>query len=110
MVSDVSRENYHPNDDNGVLILVLMEYGLGQRIDANNSKSYYYVLILVLMEYGLGLQQLPRYRCKLRYVLILVLMEYGLGLNSGVTSLQECSVLILVLMEYGLGHRVECDR
>ena len=39
--------------DQIVLILVLMEYGLGHLM--NNSKfGLYTVLILVLMEYGLG--------------------------------------------------------
>ena len=37
------------------------------------------VLILVLMEYGLGLHATQHIRCVLYHVLILVLMEYGLG-------------------------------
>ena len=40
-----------------------------------------YVLILVLMEYGLG-QRRQYLFCRVTSVLILVLMEYGLGPDS----------------------------
>ena len=40
------------------------------------------VLILVLMEYGLGLYEEQFFRVRLERVLILVLMEYGLGLHN----------------------------
>ena len=39
-----------------VLILVLMEYGLGHANDALDGTVPLHVLILVLMEYGLGLE------------------------------------------------------
>ena len=38
-----------------VLILVLMEYGLGLKESKGNLYDFKFVLILVLMEYGLGL-------------------------------------------------------
>ena len=41
------------NEIQVVLILVLMEYGLGLFVKKLCSKSFF-VLILVLMEYGLG--------------------------------------------------------
>ena len=126
MVSDedVSRPT---NGHFWVLILVLMEYGLGrcQREDVKNGGR---VLILVLMEYGLGPQKFAfsnsqKHRLNPCFsgiwsrtrtltpeepsgngVLILVLMEYGLGLRlaAGMKDL-TLTVLILVLMEYGLG-------
>ena len=44
------------------------------------TKCYYFdVLILVLMEYGLGLECQTLDEAKRKAVLILVLMEYGLG-------------------------------
>ena len=62
------------------------------------------VLILVLMEYGLGLPLLRPMYSTMNGVLILVLMEYGLGRGQGLLlSRGYRLVLILVLMEYGLG-------
>ena len=62
-----------------VLILVLMEYGLGpfRRFSERIGMA---VLILVLMEYGLGLSVILADDSELERVLILVLIEYGLGL------------------------------
>ena len=58
-----------------------MEYGLGQRSLCGYNPTGRLVLILVLMEYGLG--QVSNVEIKGEYpVLILVLMEYGLGLNE----------------------------
>ena len=58
------------------------------------------ILILVLMEYGL---RACRGRLRLgREVLILVLMEYGLRVLKHFNEKQHFGVLILVLMEYGL--------
>ncbi len=53
MVSD-DAEQYPDGKPAEVLILVLMEYGLGHLLILCIS-SYLAVLILVLMEYGLGL-------------------------------------------------------
>ena len=61
-----------------VLILVLMEYGLGP-YGALSFSSMVEVLILVLMEYGLGRKMRAFMKFMLVVVLILVLMEYGLG-------------------------------
>ena len=38
----------------GVLILVVMEYGLGEFVGSNGTREPADVLILVVMEYGLG--------------------------------------------------------
>ena len=59
-----------------VLILVLMEYGLGH---VSNLLLFLWVLILVLMEYGLGQPGRGSRQAPADDVLILVLMEYGLG-------------------------------
>ena len=62
------------------------------------------VLILVLVEDGLGDQQYIPVKTLKRFVLILVLVEDGLGvlvLNTKQTIPQR--VLILVLVEDGLG-------
>ena len=55
-----------------------MEYGLGRKgiLLHDNQES---VLILVLMEYGLGLMKKWTVKISIIDVLILVLMEYGLG-------------------------------
>ena len=54
MVSDPSSR-CSISQSSGVLILVLMEYGLGQVVRKYDLGDGGYVLILVLMEYGLGL-------------------------------------------------------
>ena len=54
-----------------------MEYGLGESIALD--AVHLVVLILVLMEYGLGEIILIINSSKMKVVLILVLMEYGLG-------------------------------
>ena len=138
-----------------------MEYGLGPFQRGNETTEFGCVLILVLMEYGLGqkwndsqtyktclnpcfngrlsLSDLQRDGNWVKGVSILVLMEYGLGpasistTPSATTCLNPCSngiwsqrnswngthwlvclfVLILVLMEYGLGRcwqRLYCWR
>ena len=76
MVSDMRRISFCVSCW-AVLILVLMEYGLGPKL-ADLEEGTDYVLILVLMEYGLGQRTLFLYGT-LIVVLILVLMEYGLG-------------------------------
>ena len=89
---------YSYQQNAGVLILVLMEHGLGGRRLANWLLT---VLILVLMEHGLGER-----RCYVWYrlcVLILVLMEHGLGDGVHEVPANVSIVLILVLMEHGLG-------
>ena len=112
----------------GVLILVVMEYGLGQW-GRNRIRRWRSVLILVVMEYGLGLCSYRQIEdlatclnpcCNgiwsrtLSYsftffgrfsVLILVVMEYGLGHCCICWQANPSGlVLILVVMEYGLGH------
>ena len=62
-----------------VLILVVVEYGLG--LLKTHYLSQFAVLILVVVEYGLG-QALATGTAKLDDVLILVVVEYGLGLFS----------------------------
>ena len=52
MVSD--GNGYIHRFDIDVLILVLMEYGLGRSEHEPINQKHYDVLILVLMEYGLG--------------------------------------------------------
>ena len=84
----------------GVLILVLMEYGLWRML-INLSINYLTVLILVLMEYGLW-QSLTGNAITVSDVLILVLMEYGLWLAWAIKQWFPRQVLSLVLMEYGL--------
>ena len=124
MVSDEETENSSVALYS-VLILVLMEDGLG-RVAADGSiltpsglnpcfngrwsrtprrrettKTLTLVLILVLMEDGLGLVFMNVNGLR-STVLILVLMEDGLGLPVPSKTLRNC-VLILVLMEDGLG-------
>ena len=60
------------------------------------------VLILVLMEDGLGLLRV-QHRSQQSWVLILVLMEDGLGRRPTANGRPIVKVLILVLMEDGLG-------
>ena len=60
-----------------VLILVWVEYGLGDIRDRIYSKEQL-VLILVWVEYGLGGRRNKRNKYK-QVVLILVWVEYGLG-------------------------------
>ena len=60
------------------------------------------VLILVLMEDGLGDRKYELFRVG-SVVLILVLMEDGLGVSVSELVADENVVLILVLMEDGLG-------
>ena len=66
------------------------------------------VLILVLMEYGLGAVTVTLVKVERDEVLILVLMEYGLGDIREEYDNERSPVLILVLMEYGLGAGVTC--
>ena len=78
MVSDRgTRED--TGNGGGVLILVLMEYGLWRNNDVDDFKVTL-VLILVLMEYGLWLKEFLGDKRRAN-VLILVLMEYGLWLG-----------------------------
>ena len=55
-----------------------MEYGLGVNWNLDFPLAFFKVLILVLMEYGLGVV-VRAFLCARKKVLILVLMEYGLG-------------------------------
>ena len=106
-----------------------MEYGLGAFDEASKMSVKQLVLILVLMEYGLGdytsrhngvlpsclnpcfngiwsrsHQAQGEITRVLVAVLILVLMEYGLGDTViSINAVLTLCVLILVLMEYGLG-------
>ena len=68
------------DDKNYVLILVLMEHGLGANNISNENKNQVNVLILVLMEHGLG--EGHHQSSVSRIVLILVLMEHGLGVSG----------------------------
>ena len=61
-----------------VLILVLVEDGLGLNSISSSGTASKKVLILVLVEDGLG-PILARYRGRVEIVLILVLVEDGLG-------------------------------
>ena len=54
MVSDKLQDFEKVFEARRVLILVLMEYGLGPHFSSSQSKRSCQVLILVLMEYGLG--------------------------------------------------------
>ena len=81
-----------------------MEYGLGHYYAPDRKySSINGVLILLLMEYGLGPDKKGEYAAKF-WVLILLLMEYGLGRGAvAVETTPAADVLILLLMEYGLG-------
>ncbi len=70
------RRVYRPGRST-VLILVLVEDGLGARLASANDKRYV-VLILVLVEDGLGATKIGSFKHSLE-VLILVLVEDGLG-------------------------------
>ena len=75
MVCDLLKQ-YEELKKQGVLILILLEYGLRLKIpvsiDVKNS-----VLILILLEYGLRRVETGT-RNKMHNVLILILLEYGL--------------------------------
>ena len=90
---------------NSVLILVLVEDGLGALVLSAAKAAGRTVLILVLMEDGLGVFPDKSFReMVVPVVLILVLMEDGLGGPSKpATDAVKTTVLILVLMEDGLG-------
>ena len=62
-----------------VLILVLVEFGLGVAYVDGICNLLNNVLILVLVEFGLGVDKKTAYSYKTRVVLILVLVEFGLG-------------------------------
>ena len=62
------------------------------------------VLILILLEYGLQLDN-PNFREILDTVLILILLEYGLQLKKNPKT-GKLFVLILILLEYGLQHHM----
>ncbi len=85
-----------------VLILVLVEDGLGHLGSSCPWPLQEDVLILVLVEDGLG-QSARIPKASLSLVLILVLVEDGLGLVFKGIYNSICSVLILVLVEDGLG-------
>ena len=71
-----------------------------------NTISQKTVLILVLVEDGLGDCIVGLMKCGRRSVLILVLVEDGLGEGSKMgATLFGSLVLILVLVEDGLGDR-----
>ena len=61
------------------------------------------VLILVLVDVGLGPRCLCAFEGLERNVLILVLVDVGLGLANEKGSLIQLDVLILVLVDVGLG-------
>ena len=70
-----------------VLILVLVEDGLGETV--NGRKLLYKVLILVLVEDGLGeVSYKDTFHCKFP-VLILVLVEDGLGVQDTFLRLRK---------------------
>ena len=80
-----------------------MEDGLG--VKANSLLGEYFaVLILVLVEDGLGVFDILADCTDWHEVLILVLVEDGLGVVDLLTlNLKDMEVLILVLVEDGLG-------
>ena len=83
----------------GVLILVVMEYGLRQAFPCCCGALC--VLILVVMEYGLRPARFGDVT-RFCFVLILVVMEYGLRPVNCHNGCLVNIVLILVVMEYGL--------
>ena len=87
----------------GVLILVLVDVGLGHTIAAGMC-SLSEVLILVLVDVGLG-RAMPALVGRISSaVLILVLVDVGLGhRNKFVHRSVLPRVLILVLVDVGLG-------
>ena len=73
-------------------------------------KTYFVVLILVLVEIGLGALILGVVKVKTVEVLILVLVEIGLGVRILRELIANSGVLILVLVEIGLGDfGFKCD-
>ena len=66
-----------------VLILVLVEDGLGVMYNMSEYVCIYTVLILVLVEDGLGEGGLMSWGYNMLLVLILVLVEDGLGAIGG---------------------------
>ena len=64
-----------------VLILVLVEDGLGENRNFNKTPAFL-VLILVLVEDGLGAICILQSSASQQVVLILVLVEDGLGVQS----------------------------
>ena len=129
MVSDPrSQEGTHRNAE-GVLILVLMEYGLGQSL-VGDAERLGTVLILVLMEYGLGQSntyctpnqrrnclnpcfngiwsRTPNLLWQRRQITVCLnpcfngIWSRTLNVRDAKAAMPGC-VLILVLMEYGLG-------
>ena len=69
------------------------------------------VLILIVVEYGLGVFKGRRISGKKLYVLILIVVEYGLGENIYYIKLPEnVYVLILIVVEYGLGGLADTAR
>ena len=67
---------------NKVLILVLVESGLGDVINVSLQRIEEAVLILVLVESGLGGGSETRFSFQNQGVLILVLVESGLGAQN----------------------------
>ena len=111
-----------------VLILIVVEYGLGVRDYIDVPKIYMHVLILIVVEYGLGVadranadiitEGLNPYcsgiwsrrellKCMSNgasLVLILIVVEYGLGVVlQRILKDSFRIVLILIVVEYGLG-------
>ena len=84
----------------GVLILVLMEYGLWLIFDTNETTKWV-VLILVLMEYGLWPKS---YHWLVHWSRCLNPCSNGIWslTDETISSHYPRHVLILVLMEYGL--------
>ena len=127
MVSESCTKSVKRSYDS-VLILVLVEDGLGDNRQSNNTRMHMAVLILVLVEDGLGVITEIDYRDEIlsglnpcfggrwsrslkslvctepeTFVLILVLVEDGLGDCIEVKVVSPAGVLILVLVEDGLG-------
>ena len=117
-----------------VLILVLVEDGLGELKRQSSENWVAKVLILVLVEDGLGVRSAYLKELEALNVLILVLVEDGLGEEENTSYIKppkslnpcfsggwsrssetakpttsHCAVLILVLVEDGLGvYRNDC--
>ena len=64
--------------DKSVLILIVVEYGLGDMIVKLFARCRVGVLILIVVEYGLG-ENIPNIDKEGKPVLILIVVEYGLG-------------------------------
>ena len=65
------------------------------------------VLILVLVDVGLGHDAELRKYTTLEGGLIRVLVDVGLGLSKRRPVHEACTVLILVLVDVGLGHVID---